>query len=561
MNVTTPIRHDPEKRSYEQWWAAETRRRAIRLRRLVQLPPDQKIEVEAADFWACHDNCQYWIEQYGWMINPKAPEEELREVPVVLFDRQVEFLNMLLGSIHGQSPRGIDESYPVVANKGRELGISWICILVCYWLWRFYKLTSSKLLSRKESLVDDGTVDSLFGKLRYTHSRQPQHLRERNVGDTFLKWRNPRLQTEIIGEATNPGAGRGGRKTIVLFDEFAHVQPKVASAAYKSCQSVSKAIWMPSTPNGSANRFAQLIRELPEECVCELDWTVNPYRAAMEDPDWKKVMLLTMSESDFAQEYECSLTATTGGTVWSCTKDAVSYSESDPEWERRRENRHKWWHVGGWDFGSGPSSTVCLFAVIERNERGDGVPTIWLDDELLWRRVDAQTIAEDSHSKMRNYSRTHYQHWGDPAGVQKDAEQMSWEMRLSAYGLRIQCLPGYFNTTEGLDWSRRMVQWFLDSGKLRIHERCRATWEAVEEWRWDIPEGIPMEFYSKENIQPRKDDRSHPANALQYLVGAVAFYFHRQMVDVKRVTKALRRIPAVGPGNLAKMLGRMGGPW
>jgi hypothetical protein len=549
-DVSKPVRHDPDQLSYRQWWAAEMRRRGQRLRRIYELDADSRRATLAADYWMCREHPQYWMENYGWMIAPKAAEEEEREVPMVLFDKQVELLGLLERSLSEDPPLGIVDSFPVVLNKAREFGATWICMHMSYWIWRFWKLSSVKMLSRKEALVDDRTVDSLFGKIRYLHGRQPHHLREREVDDVFLRWGNPRNKSEIIGEATNEGAGRGGRKTLIIFDEYAHVPPRVAAAAYMSCESVAKAIWLPSTPNGKANKFFELRESLPTECYFEMDWREHPYR----DEAWKKGKLLTLTQGEFEQEYECSFSATKVGKVWTVNRSAIEYDEEDSEWVRKREQaRRAWWHVGGWDFGSGPSATVCLFAVIEKHE-DDPIPTIWVDDELVWLRTDAHIVAQDALQKMRNYSPSFNAHWGDPAGKQKDSEQMSWDERLRANRVPLQMLPDAFNTRDGIDWMIKQAQWLLDSSKMRVHTRCRATWEAIEEWRYDIPEGVPIELISKEYIGPRKDSKSHPANALMYLVGAVCAYFMTKDSN-KELLETAKSLPHSASGNLGRLLG------
>lgn len=543
LNLSEPVRHLPEVRSFEDWNKLELIRRARRLRKMYTIhDPQLRKNVLNADYQACKENPQYWIENYGWLANPQEDKESIREFPFVMFNQQIALLELL--------NKSLKLGHPVLCNKGRELGISWLMLYRIFHAWRFSKLFSAKLGSRKESLVDDSTMDSLFGKLRFILDKQPPHLKEKNIKDIYLQIINNRNNSEIIGEATNTGFGRGGRKTVVMLDEYAHNLPAIADSIWKSIDSVTKCAWLPSSPNGKGNKFYFLYSSFPQEYTFEIKWEANPYR----DKAWKDNKLLTLTEDEFEQEHGASFSAIRVGKIFKSQRDASSYGETDSEWLIiKDEARRLWPHVGGWDFGSGPSLTCCLFSILQYFPN-DPIPCIWLDDELAWKSAGYDTVATDANLRLSQYGSSFRIHFGDPAGKNRESDQSSWIDNLANCGIPItQCEQSVFNTQVGIDTNVKLVQNFLDSRKLRIHERCRLTWEAIEQWRYNIPEGIPIDNIDKAWIAPKKDGYSHPANALLYLVGGVVRYLLKpQNEDLSELKKSSL---SLGGNTLSKTLG------
>jgi hypothetical protein len=124
----------------------------------------------------------------------------------------------------GELQDAIDGGHDTLINKSRDMGASWLCLSVLHWYWQFRPPVSFLEVSRKEELVDKaGSMDSLFEKHRYLLRWQPAWLRPRRIDDKYMHLGNLDLGSAIEGESTNGDAGRGGRKTAVLLDEFAAV--------------------------------------------------------------------------------------------------------------------------------------------------------------------------------------------------------------------------------------------------------------------------------------------------------------------------------------------------
>lgn len=529
--MSKPVRHNPAVRNFDQWWDAETRRRAKRLKAIYTIEDkDVYNALVKLDSEQCKNSYVYWVSNYGWVTNPKHPVPARRQIPFVLWPDQYKIAKKAIASMQGE-----DKTVYLI-NKTREGGVSWIIVSVYYWMWRFHSNFLAKMGSRKQDLVDDKTIDSLFGKMRYLHKRQPSHLRERKVKDILLNVSNLRNGSEIIGESTNKGFGRGGRRTSILIDEYAHVPREIAFQCWAAIESVATSVILPSSPNGPGNKFYDLYCSLPSEWVDEYDWTINPYR----DEDWKKNILLSLTLEEFNEEYECSFDVRRGGKVFQFDKDTHVYTEESFEWNQAKEiARTAWQFVAGWDFGTGPSNTSCLLGLVNYVD-GDNIPDLYIDDELVFNRVASGKIAAEVFNRQLQYGSSKI-HYGDPAAVHKESDQSSWENNLRDAGINFYPLHQWYNTVEGITHLIQIVQWMIDSGKLKIHARCRILIESINNWMWNVPDGIPIEHANKNMILPRKDYYSHQCNALMYLCGAVHDLMRRREHVERQAQKSLER--------------------
>ena len=497
--------------SVEDWWRRETQRRVMRINHMLAIPQAGiRDQVFAADFEACSRDFFFWAENYAWVIDPHAKKSSLRNVPYHPWPAQRKMIEFLeLRTAQGE---------PALIPKGRKLGISWTCLLLIFHHYKFQNLFGAKIGSRKESLVDDGTLDSLFGKMRHLESMQPPHLKSK-AKNNFLRMVNSGNGSEVVGEATNEGFARGARRTIAMIDEFAHVHPKMQASIWLAIESVAVSTWLPSTPNGKGNKFFELYETLPKKCIFEIDWKADPSRG----PNWRDEQIRPigrLSESEFAQEHECDFSAVLTGKIWSVRRADVEYHEESDDWEPKKEKaRQMWPSVGGWDFGSGPSLLSCVISIVDMSG-GPGEIKVYVDQDITWKQSDWKVAAADTKAAMAQYGGMRI-HFGDPAGTHHDSSQNSWESNLQGGGVPLVCHQGWYQTREGMEWMIKEVQKFLDEGRLKIHRRCNYLWSCMENWRRDAPPGVEIDWISRAYIPARKDVYSHGANALMYMLAGV----------------------------------------
>lgn len=178
--------------------------------------------------------------------------------------------------------KAIDGGYDALIHKTRDMGASWLVLLVFHWYWQFRPSTTFLELSRKESLVDArGNMDSLFEKHRYLLRWQPEWLRPKLIVDNYMHLENRDIGSSIEGESTNENAGQASRKTAILLDEFARVREGEAidhaTADTSACRIFN------STPQGPNTHFTRIYRQMVTGArtgkLIVLPWWQHPDKA------------------------------------------------------------------------------------------------------------------------------------------------------------------------------------------------------------------------------------------------------------------------------------------
>lgn len=208
-----------------------------------------------------------WLRLTGWTYAPKEVDERTgREVPsakphrpYVLWPCQERAAREIIGAV--------GEGRDVVMRKSRDMGASWLLASVSVWGWLF-KGWQTLLVSRVEDGVDrPGDPDSLFWKVDYLLETQPPWLlpgdavgllKRGSETRQHMMLRNPVSGATIAGQASTAHVGRGGRRTMVLFDEFAAMGE--AEAAWRSAADATACRIAVSTPLGSGTHYATLVR-------------------------------------------------------------------------------------------------------------------------------------------------------------------------------------------------------------------------------------------------------------------------------------------------------------
>ena len=190
-----------------------------------------------------------WSQVFGFVNSPRT---KVQNLPLVLFDFQKKMIEEVVLSIE----RGSD----ILIEKSREMGVSWIMLYIFVWYWLFKPGSNFLIGSYKEKLVSDGTIDSMFGKIRYIVDRLPQWILPKGYNPkkhfTRMSLYNPHIETYITGDTMNPDFGRGARKTAIFFDELGFWD--YGKAAWESSSQTTSCRIGNSTPNGY-NYYKMLI--------------------------------------------------------------------------------------------------------------------------------------------------------------------------------------------------------------------------------------------------------------------------------------------------------------
>lgn len=211
-----------------------------------------------------------FISDWGITFDPRNVERGLPAlVPFVLFPRQVQFIEWL----HARWLCREDG----LAEKSRDMGVSWLCVAFAVWMWTFHKGSVVGFGSRKEDYVDKiGDPKSLFWKARefigYLPAEfQPEGFEQRKHAP-YMRIINPANGSAIVGESGD-NIGRGNRTSIYFKDESAfYERPDAIDAALSQTANCKIDV---STPNGAGNPFYRK-RHGGKVPVFVFDWHDDP---------------------------------------------------------------------------------------------------------------------------------------------------------------------------------------------------------------------------------------------------------------------------------------------
>jgi hypothetical protein len=214
-----------------------------------------------------------FINDWGMTFDPRNAEIGLPTiVPFLLFPRQEEFIQWL----HDKWSNRDDG----LAEKSRDMGVSWLCVAFAVWMWLFYPGTVPGFGSRKEEYVDKlGDPKSLFWKIRQFIDLLPQEFKPAGYQEKqhapYMRVINPENNAVIVGESGD-NIGRGNRTSIYFKDESAfYDRPELIDAALSQTSNCKIDV---STPNGNGNPFYRK-RHGGKISVFTFHWTQDPRKS------------------------------------------------------------------------------------------------------------------------------------------------------------------------------------------------------------------------------------------------------------------------------------------
>lgn len=229
------------------------------------------------------DDPLLWINDWAVTMNPRNEWPTPKILPFILFPRQVEFVQFILGCLTDKE-NGLVE-------KSRDMGATWLCCAISVWMFLYKPSSVIGWGSLKAEQVDKhGDPKAIFPKIRQTIEFLPQWMLpdgfRMHLHANYMRVVNPRTGAAIIGESGD-NMGRGGRTSIYFKDESAHYEhAESVEAALGDNTDVQIDV---SSVNGSANvfyrrRMAGQIWMPGEEMekgrtrVFIMDWRENPLK-------------------------------------------------------------------------------------------------------------------------------------------------------------------------------------------------------------------------------------------------------------------------------------------
>lgn len=372
---------------------------------------DQRLKVQDAclkskearkiTYSLCQDDPIFFIENFAWTYDPR-PYREPNRLPFFLFDYQKKFILWLIDHVeHGKD---------AFVEKSRDMGVTWCLVWLNVYMWNFRDTFSSLLGSYKEDLVDNGTLDSLFGMIEFGIRNIPQWLLpprfDINKHKKKLKLINPHNHNLIAGDSMNQNFSRGSRKSLVFFDEAASWE--YFRDAWESAGDTTPCRIAGSTPKGR-NQFA-LLRESDIDRMT-IHWKEHP----LKDQVWYEDEKLRRTDEEVAQELDISYHKSQEGRVY-------------PEWDLVEWGEFNYNDLfplyTSWDYGMTDSTAMIWWQVSDGGEiiildcydnRGKTIdyyiPFVngILDSDINYTSKDLKIISEHRQWKRG-------MHFGDPAG-------------------------------------------------------------------------------------------------------------------------------------------------
>lgn len=257
---TTPI-------TYEFYKIVPTRTRAENLDFRAKLvdAANENPHMAALIWWMCERDPLFFINAFCWTYDPRG--KPFKKIPMVTYRFQNRAICLLV--------RGIDQGSDRLLEKSRDMGASWICILVFLWFWMFRPFCSFLLGSRNQDYVDKtGNPKCLFWKLDFALRHLPDFLRPR-----FDRIKNNLTNLDtysvIDGEATNPDFASGDRRTAILLDEFAKVPH--AHESWTSTRDVTNCRIVNSTHKGTGTTYYTITQTGIKQI--RMHWSDHPIKA------------------------------------------------------------------------------------------------------------------------------------------------------------------------------------------------------------------------------------------------------------------------------------------
>ena len=312
MNISEKNFHAPQNKVENLRFRAE----------LIQKAEDD-VELQEILKLKCKNDIKFFFDAFAWTFDPRESDSIL---PFILYPKQVKFIQWL-DSLLERTRSG--EKINALVDKPRGVGASF-CVMVWALHHFLFDDFSARVGSRKEDYVDKkGEQDTLFYKVdfnleRLPHWMLPKRFSSSNRPNMLLT--NPENTNGISGESANPNFGRGGRKSITIFDE--HAFWEWAKSSWESAgESTNFRLTMSTPPeSGKDSHFYKLNAGMLGKVErFEFDWTDVPTR----DAKWFAQQKLTKSEEELAREVLKSYDGTTEGKVYAVDFRFVTLSDVD----------------------------------------------------------------------------------------------------------------------------------------------------------------------------------------------------------------------------------------
>lgn len=450
----------------------------------------------------CREDDIFFIDTYCWTFDPRISSPK---IPFILYPRQEAFIYKLNDCLR-RAEEG--EKINLVGDKPRAVGATFTFMAWCLSKYLFHNFTA-RIGSRKEDYVDKrGEPDTLFYKLDFMLERLPDWMKGKSDRASMIL-KKEGSENQISGESANPNFSRGGRKSVVGFDELSFWE--WAKSSWESAgESTNFRIAFSTPPEAGRDSFFYKLLSGQKGRIEKFafDWTDVPGR----DNKWLKEQKDTKSDEEFSREVLKSYEGTKEGKVYAsslgfATIGKVVYNPNLPL-------------ITSWDFGLdqvailwlqkdiSTGNVFIIDAYHNSNKEIDFyIPFITGDiisGTYKYEEYEVKTIEEH-----RQWTKTQT-HFGDPDVAKRNiVTKTSARDWLQKYGIYIQT-----KTWGGRTWKDMRDKTQMLFRRLHINEDLEYFISALRSARY--PARPELSQATTAVAKPIHDWTSHFRTALEY---------------------------------------------
>lgn len=449
---------------------------------------------------ACEEDPIYFCNYFCWTYDPRTEE---RDLPFITYDFQDQHLKDLVWCIEN------DQDF--IFDKSRDMGASWLAVVIQYWGWRF-KGWGQLYGSYKENYVDEkGNLDSNFERLRYLISRLPHWMNPPDMIDKYMNISSESIGADIAGDS-GANFGTGGRRKVVWLDEFSYWQYDFL--AFRKTADITNCRIFFGTPNGRFNIFGKIMtghddyRHLKFKKK-SLIWSLHP----LKTKKWYEEQKLKRTKLDMAKEIDLSYDESVQGAVY---KDFARLAR----FGKYKFDPQKMLY-SSWDFGRDTTAIIWMqkdfdtdeIYIIDAYENKDKDIEFYAAFITGLETAGFNYIEEEKEiiEKHSHWKHKYANHFGDPYnGDSKSVvTQSTVKTQLAKYGINL-------TLKTGTSLEERIKKTELAIRRMKVNDSLTNFIQAIVQSRY--PKVKENSQNTSEKTKPIHDTCSHFRTALEYAI-------------------------------------------
>lgn len=239
----------------------------LRFRKFVLAKATNDPGLQSALIEACRQDVLFYFNTFVWTYDPRL---ENKAVPFITYKFQDEGILAI--------KEAIDEGKPMVIQKSRDMGASWMCVGVMDYFSQFVANCKFLMISRVADLVDKrGDSDCLFWKIDFIQKWLPSWMLnvETDINRRILGFEYLKTNSAVTGSSTTDASGIGGRATAVFVDEFSRFDPTDARMVKSGLADTSRCRifnFTPSPEMGKSHPSYELVDQANKGHILSQRW-------------------------------------------------------------------------------------------------------------------------------------------------------------------------------------------------------------------------------------------------------------------------------------------------